>query len=76
MKPIRNDHSVIIEFRAIDAHDDEHAMTRAREMLIALVRDAHEYALDECHIDDDDPPDRFDDDYRARYNVSFSRDFH
>ena len=72
---MKNDHSVIIEFRALDANDDEHAMTRARELLIALVNDAHEYTLDTCDVDDDDPPDRFDDDYKPRYNVVFSRDF-
>ncbi len=74
---MKNDHSVIIEFRTLDANDPDHACDRARELLIQLVTrfDVDEYTLDSVETDDDDPPDRFDPDYRPRYNVTFSRDF-
>lgn len=69
-----NGHTIEIRILAFVANDDD-AADVARTILASNVPDAHEYTLDECAPDDDDPPDRFDDDYKPRYCATFSRDF-
>lgn len=73
---MKNDYSIQIRIHAIDAPDADAAIERAREILVANVPDAHEYAIDEIECDDDYDDDHdLDDDFRPRFIVTFSRDF-